>query len=76
MAKDPGTTTTKLEWARQLGDSDLAVLDDPAARTTRRWAAATCPPAETRCRRRRFLKMVWDKYAKRTPGKEGRHYAN
>ena len=31
MAKDAGFETTKLEWARRLGDADMAVLEDPLA---------------------------------------------
>jgi hypothetical protein len=27
--KDPKFETTKLEWARKLGDADIAILDDP-----------------------------------------------
>jgi len=31
LSKDAGFETTKLEWARKLGDADMAVLEDPLA---------------------------------------------
>ena len=35
----PGYDTTKLEWARRIGDADLAVLDNPA----KEWAQGGLP---------------------------------
>ncbi|KAF0240609.1 MAG: hypothetical protein FD180_4851 [Planctomycetota bacterium] len=40
--KDSGFTTTKLEWARKLADSDLSVLDDPV----RLWPQAGGAPLQ------------------------------
>ncbi len=61
MAKDPRYETTKLEWARRLGDGDLAVLEDPLAN----WAqmgGGDLPEGAKVLSTEAFLKEVWDRF--------------
>ncbi|MCE9584281.1 MAG: DUF2330 domain-containing protein [Planctomycetes bacterium] len=62
-AKDPKYETTKLEWARKLGDEDMAVLEDPLQNYAQAGGAAL-PAGSKAVSLEAFLKDVWDAYDK------------
>jgi hypothetical protein len=62
-AKDPKYETTKLEWARKLGDDDLAVLEDPLANYAQ-LGTGGLPADDKAITREDFLKEVWAEYEK------------
>ncbi len=74
MAKDPKYETTKLEWARKLGDAEIAVLDDPL-KNYGQMGGGDMPAGAKAVSQEEFLKMVWEKYKKENPGNEEAEYA-
>ncbi|KAF0240612.1 MAG: hypothetical protein FD180_4854 [Planctomycetota bacterium] len=62
-AKDPKYETTKLEWARKLGDDDIAVLEDPALNYAQ-LGTGGLPANDKAITREDFLKEVWSEYEK------------
>ncbi len=62
-AKDPKYDTTKLEWARKLGDDDLAVLEDPLANYAQ-LGTGGLPANDKAITREDFLKEIWGEYEK------------
>ncbi|MCE9584282.1 MAG: DUF2330 domain-containing protein [Planctomycetes bacterium] len=63
MRKDPKFETTKLEWARKLGEEDLAVLEDPL-RNYSQMGGANFAPGDKFVTQEEFLKSVWEAYEK------------
>jgi hypothetical protein len=61
--KDPKFETTKLEWARKLGDDDLSVLDDPLKHYAQ-LGTGGLPPGDQAISVEQFLKEVWAEYEK------------
>ncbi len=58
---DPRFDTTKLEWARKLGDAELAVLDDPLKNYAQA-GGGDLPPGATAVSLQDFLKEAWTEY--------------
>ncbi len=69
MAKDPKFETTKLEWARKLGDEDVAVLEDPL-RNYAQMGGANLAAGDRIVTQEEFLKTVWDDYEKSKDNKD------
>ncbi|KAF0240613.1 MAG: hypothetical protein FD180_4855 [Planctomycetota bacterium] len=63
MKKDPRYETTKLEWARKLGEEDIAVLEDPL-RNYAQMGGGTLAAGDRMVTQEEFLKTVWDDYEK------------
>ena len=63
MQADPRFETTKLEWARKLGDAEVGVLDDPLAHYAQ-MGVENLPPGASVISQKDFLKEVWDAYVK------------
>ncbi len=63
MAKDPAYETTKLEWARKLGEADLAVLEDPLANWGQ-MGGGDLPPDSKVIAHADFLKEIWGEFEK------------
>ena len=59
--KDPNFQTTKLEWARKLGQAEISVLDDPLARYAQ-MGGGNLPPNAKAVTRDEFLKDLRAKY--------------
>jgi hypothetical protein len=57
--KDPKFETTKLEWARKLGDDEIAVLDDPL-KNYAQMGGGDLPPGAERTTLEAFLKACRD----------------
>ncbi|MEK7467604.1 MAG: DUF2330 domain-containing protein [Planctomycetota bacterium] len=68
MAKDPRYETTKLEWARKLGDEDVAVLEEPL-RNYAQMGGGNMAKGDRVVTQEEFLKTVWDEYEKSKEGK-------
>ncbi|MCC6741493.1 MAG: hypothetical protein IT452_20810, partial [Planctomycetia bacterium] len=73
-AKDPKFETTKLEWARRLGDAEIAVLDDPL-KNYAQMGGGDMPAGASRVTQEEFLKMVWANYEKSNPEGKDAEYA-
>jgi hypothetical protein len=58
-AKDGGFETTKLEWARKLGDAEIAVCEDPVANYAQMGSKA--PPGTREISKDDFMKFVREK---------------
>jgi len=58
-AADPRFETTKLEWAKKLGDAEIGVLEDPAARYAQA-GGGDLPKGARIVAKEAFLKEVWD----------------
>ncbi len=69
MAKDPKFETTKLEWARKLGEGDIAVLEDPL-RNYAQMGGANLATGDRIVTQEEFLKTVWDEYEKSKDNKD------
>ncbi|MCC6738774.1 MAG: DUF2330 domain-containing protein [Planctomycetia bacterium] len=72
MAKDPKFETTKLEWARKLGDEDIAVLEDPL-RNYAQMGGANLAAGDRIVTLEEFLKTVWDDYEKSDKNKDDKY---
>jgi len=59
---DPRFETTKLEWAKLLGDADMAVLDDPLTHYAQ--AGSDLPPGALAISLPQFLREIWEERAK------------
>ena len=59
-AADPGFETTKLEWARKLGDAEISVLEDPGKNYAQ--MGSVLPPGAKEIALADFLKEVWAAY--------------
>ncbi len=59
---DPNFETTKLEWAKKLGDEEMAVLEDPLANYAQMGGAL--PPGATAIPLPEFLAEAWAAYEK------------
>ncbi len=68
-AKDAGYETTKLEWARKLGDADLAVLEDPLANWGQ-MGGGDLPAGAKVLSSDAFLKEVWAEYMAKAQGQD------
>ncbi|KAF0240610.1 MAG: hypothetical protein FD180_4852 [Planctomycetota bacterium] len=68
MKKDPKYETTKLEWARKLGDEDVAVLEEPL-RNYAQMGGGNMAKGDKVVTQEEFLKTVWDDYEKSKEGK-------
>ena len=62
-AADPRFETTKLEWARKLGDAEVGVLEDPLARYAQ-MGVENLPPGSAVIEPKDFLDEVWKNYVK------------
>ncbi len=58
---DPAFETTKLEWARKLGDAEIAVLEDPQ-KSYAQLGGGDLPPGARVLSKEDFLKEVWAEY--------------
>jgi hypothetical protein len=61
--KDAKFETTKLEWARKLGDGDIAVMEDPA-RNYAQMGSGQLPAGDRVVSLEAFLQEVWSDYEK------------
>jgi len=62
--KDPQYETTKLEWAKQLGDAEMAVLEDPLTNYAQ-MGLGDLPPGAKAIKLDQFLAELEAKYVKR-----------
>ncbi|NUN47563.1 MAG: DUF2330 domain-containing protein [Candidatus Brocadiae bacterium] len=62
-AKDPKFETTKLEWAKKLGEAEIAVLDSPLEHYAQMGGGAL-PPGDRVISQEQFLKEVWEAFEK------------
>ncbi len=72
--KDPRFETTKLEWAKELGEAELAVLDDPAAHYAQ-GGGGDLPRGARILSVDEFLAEVWSEYEKTRSDKSEDDYA-
>jgi hypothetical protein len=71
--KDPKYETTKLEWARKLGDAELGVIEDPL-KNYAQMGGGDLPPGATIVSQEEFLKGVWETFEKKMAGSEHTDY--
>jgi Uncharacterized protein conserved in bacteria (DUF2330) len=64
-AQDPSFDTTKLDWARKLGDADMAILDLPL-RNYAQMGGGDLPPGARVIPLKQFLDEVWADYLHQT----------
>ncbi|MEK7467601.1 MAG: DUF2330 domain-containing protein [Planctomycetota bacterium] len=69
LKKDPKYETTKLEWARKLGEEDIAVLEEPL-RNYGQMGGGTMAAGDKMVTQEEFLKTVWDDYEKSKENKD------
>jgi hypothetical protein len=74
MRKEPGYETTKLEWARQLGDADMAVLELPL-KNYAQMGGGDLPPGARVIGLQQLLDEVWADYRKQPDSREDEPYA-
>jgi hypothetical protein len=65
-AKNPGFETCKLEWARKLGEDEIAVLEDPLKNYAQLGNSTSAPGARV-LSLEELLKDVWNDYLKEHP---------
>ncbi len=66
---DPRYQTTKLEWAKKLGDGEIAVLDDPLAHYPQ-GGGGDLPPGAEFVSPQTFLQEIWAAYEKDRQGSD------
>ncbi|MCE9584285.1 MAG: DUF2330 domain-containing protein [Planctomycetes bacterium] len=71
--KDPKFETTKLEWAKKLGEAEIAVLDDPL-KNYAQMGGGTMPEGSKVVTQEEFLKTVWENFEKKNKGSETTDY--
>ncbi|NUN47560.1 MAG: DUF2330 domain-containing protein [Candidatus Brocadiae bacterium] len=71
--KDPAFETTKLEWAKKLGATEMSVLDDPLKNYAQLGGGAL-PAGDVFVSQEQFLKEIWEAYEK-GPGEKNDAYA-
>src|SRR5262245_11442993 len=73
-SKDPSFDTTKLEWARKLGEADMAVLELPL-KNYAQMGGGDLPPGARIIPLDQFLDEIWKDYKKDQPSGSDDQYA-